>query len=233
MSDQQIILGLGTGRCGTVSLGTFLDTQPDTRIFHEGHISGDKHSRVLHEASIGKSDGDRHLFRWNGSSEEVLLYLENLSQHVEAQRCGDVAYYFLPHAEAVLERWPDTKFVILKRERSATVESYLRKTEGRNHWMDHEGSQWQTDSAFDPTFPTLDASSKRAAVERYWDLYYERVDQLLNLYPDSFLLRNMHDLNTRDGRREILSFLGYENKKMVLSGTYKENTGGKSKKARA
>jgi len=190
---------------------------------HEGHVRGNRYNRVVHEAGIEESKGDRHLFRWNGSSQEVLSYLENLGEHLKTQRFGDVGYYFLPHVEPILEKWPDAKFVVLKRDRSATVDSYQRKTRGRNHWMDHGGSQWQKDPAFDPTFPTLEASSKRTAVGQYWDLYYERVDHLLDLYPDSFTLHNTYELNTRDGRREILTFLGCENGKMVLSGTYNEN----------
>lgn len=207
MSDQQLIIGLGTGRCGTVSLASFLNAQSNTRVIHEGTIGG-KH----------------HLFHWNGGSDEVITWLETLRQHLRKQRFGDVAYYFLPHVEVILERWPDAKFVVLKRERSATVESYLHKTRGLNHWMDHNGSEWWFDPVYDPTYPTLDAPSKKAAVERYWDLYYHRIDTLLTTYPDAFTLHNMHDLNSLEGRREILSFLGYKADEMVLSGSYRENT---------
>lgn len=223
MVGQQIFIGLGTGRCGTVSLSSFLCGQPNTHVIHEGYAKGDQYNRVVHEERIKGGKGDRHLFRWDGRSKEVVSYLENLGQYLGAQRFGDVGYYFLPHAEAILEKWPEAKFVVLKRERSATVESFLRKTEGRNHWMNHDGSQWQRDSKFDPTFPTLDAPSKRVAVKQYWDLYYERVGDLMKSYPSAFTLHDVHDLNEREGRREILSFLGYNTSEMKLSGTYRRN----------
>jgi len=229
MSSRKLIIGLGTGRCGTVSLSSFLNDQPNTNVVHEGHVKGDKFDRVIHEGDIEKEKGGRHLFRWDGSPEAVFQYLESLRQHSSAKRFGDVAYYFLPYAEAILERWPMSKFVVLKRERSATVDSFLRKTQGRNHWMDHDGSQWENDPDFDPTFPTLDASSKKAALEQYWDLYYRRVDRLLDRYPDSFTLHSVSALNTSKGRKEILSFIGYEGAEMVVSGKYKKNANKRKK----
>lgn len=165
MSDRRLILRLGPCRCGTVFLSSLLDAQPNTCVVHEGHVKENRYNRVVHEASIEESKGDRHLFRWNGSSQGVLSYLENLSAYLEAQRFGDVDYYCL-HVEPIFEKWPDAKFVVLKRNRSATVDSCQRKTRARNHWMDHDGSQWQTGSAFDSTFPTLNASPKRVAVGR-------------------------------------------------------------------
>lgn len=224
MSDQQLIIGLETGRCGTVSLSLFLNDQPSTNVVHEGHVRGDKSDRVLHEGNIEEGGGNRHIFQWNGSSGEVLSYLEGLRQHSRTRRFGDVAYYFLPYAEAILEKWPTSKFVVLKRERSATVDSFLRKTRGRNHWMDHDGSRWKKDPDFDPTFPALDASSKRVALEKYWDLYYERVDRLLDRHPDSLTLHRVSALNTVEGRRKILSFLGYKKDEMMVSEKYKMNS---------
>ncbi len=206
MPDQQLIIGLGTERCGTVSLASFLDDQPGTRVIHEG---------ALQE--------ERHLFNWDVNSDKVVAYLEQLEQRLGTRRFGDVAFYFLPHAEAIVKRWPNAKFVVLQRPRSETVESYMRYTSDRNHWMSHDGSKWEHDPTWDPKFPTLDAHSKEAAVAKYWDLYYRRIDALIEMHPDAFSLYAMRDLNKREKRKKILAFLEYKTEEMVLSNNYREN----------
>lgn len=90
--------------------------------------------------------------------------------------------------------------------------------------MDHEGSEWEPDPVYDPTFPTLEVSSKEEALMKYWDLYYKRTDALMATHPDSFTLHSMNNLNNAEGRRAILSFLGYQSDEMVLTGSYRENT---------
>ena len=59
---------------------------------------------------------------------------------------------------------------------------------------------------------------------KYWDLYYQRTDALMETYPDAFSLHDMRDLNSREEREKILSFLGYTSDKMVVSNTYRKNT---------
>jgi hypothetical protein len=185
-----LVIGLGTGRCGTHSLAKLLDDQPDARVTHEL--------------------GDRPVMPWRHD--------ENLAQgavlHFEGQQhdglFGDVAFYWLNYAEDLLRAFPNAKFVVLKRDREETVESYCRWSPGRNHWADHMGLQW-IECPWDWCFPSYPTSmEKEEAITRYWDEYYRETDRLAGLYPGNFCQLATRDLNSESQVTQLLKWLGVE-----------------------
>lgn len=189
-----LIIGLGTGRCGTVSLATLLDAQPNVSVTHES----------------------TPLLPWTISLRDLDDKLESL-MHRNVRMAGDIAYYYLPYVEHIILRSPDVKFVCLRRAKEEVVRSYMVKTEGRNHWMVHDGNDWTLDPKWDPTYPKFNATNKESAVSAYWDTYYEEVERLVKSHPTSVQIFDIEkSLNTAEGVNELLEFVGIPQSDRVL-----------------
>lgn len=189
----RLVVGLGTGRCGTRSLAALLDAQPGAHVTHE------RFYKALH---------------WQGAEPVVgkLLAAARDGDGIE----GDVASAYLPYGEFILARTNDARFVCLERERDATVASFLAKTRDKaDHWRPGAGSMRHT--GWNPSFPDYDHRiSKEAAIGRYWDDYHRRAAALAAAYPDHFALFPVEVLNSAEGQREVLDFVGVPGDSQVL-----------------
>ena len=122
------------------------------------------------------------------------------------QFVGDVSFYNLPYANNIINDYPDVKFVILQRDRTETIRSYLKKTSGRNHWQDHKGSGFRL-CPWDQCYPKFTANNKEHALEQYWELYYNTckdIDQSRCFWMST------SELNEETKCKEMLTFCGYE-----------------------
>lgn len=203
-----LVLGLGSGRCGTTSLRLFLDLQRDVSVTHELNF-----------------EGIRQPLPWQV---DIALAGRRVQQLLRrpASIKGDIGFYWLPYSEWILGRFADTRFICLQRNKPDTVESFLRRTEGRNHWVEHGGTHWQLDEVWDKAFPKYDIQGKRAAVARYWDEYYATAERLQGEYPDNFRIFPVDTLNSRQGQDAILSFLGIAPADMIFTPAFRLNTSG-------
>ena len=183
---KRLIIGLGSGRCGTVSLSVLLNQSPEANITHEA----------------------RPLTPWNVDTGHITDKLGQMMTRSSAI-VGDVAYSYLPYVDQLATRVPEALFVCLRRDRfEDVVESLLRKTERTNHWADHDGSVWETDQHWDPTMPSYPPMDKRLAVERYVTEYYQMAEELESRNPDRFRIFATSSLNSPLGVRAILAFCG-------------------------
>ena len=156
--QPQVVIGIGTGRCGTLSLALLLDRQPDARVQHEPEV-------------------DQGFFPWDTDSisqrrDLVARHYELLHAH-HRPLVGAVHYAYLPYAEEYIAQDPTVKIIALQRPRGEVVTSWLRFTEGTNHWQPPPGrpqNRWE--KSF-PSFP--DAADKAVAIGLYWDEYNTRV----------------------------------------------------------
>jgi hypothetical protein len=183
---RQIVIGLGTGRCGTQSLAVILNQQGSARVEHERH-------------------GPE--IAWQGDEARVAAFVRQCAAASELDLVGDIAFYYLPYVEHILALAPDARFVCLKRDRKATVDSYLTWTDGRNHWMRHNGIKWRLDK-WDRCYPKYPAADKAEAIGRYWDDYYRRADALESAYPHAFQVFATEWLNSAEGQHTLFDFLG-------------------------
>ena len=88
----------------------------------------------------------------------------------------------------------------------------MKKTEGRNHWIEHEGDKWQLDDKYDGCFPKYKTKSKEEAIEKYWDEYYKISEMFEQKYPNNFKVFNMkYLLNTKEGIENMFDFIGIDN----------------------
>lgn len=182
MNNKQLIIGLGTGRCGTVSLSRLFSNQSNSFVSHE-----------------------RSRLPWNVDAAKYNTVFKNIHS-TEHQYIGDVSFYNLPYVDSIICDYPNVKFVVLRRNLTDTVKSYLKKTTGRNHWQQHGGKGFRL-CPWDQCYPKFEASSKQHALEQYWNLYYdtcEKIDQ-----SKCFWL-NTNDLNNESKCKEMLAFCGFD-----------------------
>ncbi len=199
--EKKLIFGIGTGRCGTVSLCELLNNQKFTHFTHE----------------------KRPLLSWNGPK---AILDERIGKILlqEGRYVGEIAFFYLPYVEYILNNYPDAKIICLKRAASKVVKSYMEKTRRRNHWMKHSGLIWKR-CEWDKCYPKYKSLTKRNALRKYWKEYYETVDHLKSAHPESILLMDMHEaLNTKTGIRQLLNFVGIEKEHLVVKKHIRKNT---------
>jgi len=153
---------------------------------------------------------------------------------------GDIAYYYLMYVDNILSVYPGVKFVCIKRDKKQTVDSWMRKSEiprwrslriadrlkaiitrapyheSYNFWQEHDGSEFAFNPTWDSTFPKFEANSKREAIEKYWEFYYDKADDLEKAHPENFKIFDIGDMSHSEGVVRILSFVGIPEKQMVV-----------------
>ena len=181
----QLVIGLGTGRCGTQSLAVVLNYQNGARVTHERYGA----------------------IAWQGDEDRVATCVRLCAMAPGLDLAGDVAFYYLPYVEQILGLVPSAKFVCLKRDRKVTVNSYLTKTRHKNHWIQHPGTEWRLDT-WDRCYPKYPVTDKAQALGMYWDEYYRRAADLEAAHPAAFRVYDIDILSTEEGQNALFDFLG-------------------------
>ncbi len=181
----KIVIGLGTGRCGTVSLQRMLNQLDSSFFTHRGFM-----------------------LPWYGEKSAAVKKMRVFLQETNKRVVGDIGFYWLPYVEEMIKNFPGIKFVCLKRNRRETIKSFMKETEGRNHWMRHDGTIWKRDVIWDRCYPKFDAVSKEQALEMYWDTYYSEAERLERMYSSSFKIFSIDMLSSSESFQEILRFIG-------------------------
>ena len=184
---KQLIFGLGTGRCGTVSLTKLLNAQPGTKIKHEVYT-----------------------LPWEPDETKLYNSIHSILGY-DSGRVGDVAYYWLPYISRILADYHDAKFICLYRDKESMVRSFINHTPGRNYWTKPDSihqtlNKWER-RVTDLSFPQYNAN-KPDALGEYWEEYQERTTTWAGLCPNNFKTWPMEILNTREGLSEIFDFIG-------------------------
>ena len=193
--EKQLIISIGTGRSGSVSLSQFLSHQKNMRVLHEGKIE---------EKKI------RTLIKWKNNSSELFQWIDFLSRYnSEKHFFGDTGMYFLPYTKEIIQQYPNVKIIGLVRDKESVVNSYLNKTKGRNHWFNHDGTKWETDDKWDPCYPKYNESDKKKALELYWEDYDKTTKELQIKFPKQVKMWTIEEFNTEFGKNNILDFIGY------------------------
>ena len=212
--NKQLIISIGTGRCGSVSLSKFLSAQDKVSVLHEGRLD----SRKIRKLIKWENDED-NLFEW-------LEFLLSLDGH---KFVGDTGMYYLQYIEQIIDKYPEVKIIVMERNKEEVVKSYIKKTKGRNHWFNHDGKEWEKDDKWDPCYPKYDNSNKQEALENYWEDYKNQTDNLILKFPEKIKKWTIQALNTTSGKNEILNFLNY-NLDRNINQEFKHNTKLKSEK---
>ena len=207
---QSIILGIGTGRCGTASLAKVLNQQSDAVCsFDEPPLLPWQHT-----------DGPR----------VIRERFARFRLHGKKRLLGDCASFYLPYIEDAIAAEPDIRIVCLKRPREEVVASFCQWLDQTmplptNHWAKQPAPGWHHDPVRTRTYPQYDMQNREEGVRRYWDEYYQRVGELIERYPEHIRLFDTYEaLNTEAGLRELLGFVGIPPERQVLAvGTRVDN----------
>jgi hypothetical protein len=186
---KTIIIGCGTGRCGSTSLAKLIGGCEDAVCMHER----------------------RPLLPWVFNEDLFQERVQWFSAST-AGITGDVAYFYLPYLEKLIGVFPHLKVVYLERSRQAVIDSFMWKTLWHNRWYDHNGTQWIKDNVWDPTFPKYGLKDKAQAIGAYWDDYRKRTMRFARRFPGNVLLVQTEELNTVRGQQRIFCFLAIPEK---------------------
>jgi len=107
LENRRLIIGLGSGRCGTTSLAHLLNIQEDSDVTHEYHV-----------------EGIFNLLEDSVHSLALFCLIDILGR--EAKVVGDVSYYWLRYAKILTSFSGDVRFICLQRDKEATIESFMK-----------------------------------------------------------------------------------------------------------
>jgi len=199
--EPTALIGCGSGRCGTRSLANLINKQSRWECEHEKNSSQPLPWKVDHALAYDRID-------WFN----------------ERNKRGDVAFYYLPYVELMLEEVIGLKVVCLKRDMHETVDSFLRWmarrwNPPRNPWIDHDGKKWTKNEKWDAPYPNIEIpisglapeEYKREQIKLYWINYYEQAEWLQDRYSDRFRIFDIDVLNEREKQKKLFNFIGIEN----------------------
>lgn len=136
---------------------------------------------------------------------------------------GDVASFYLPYVEEIIEGEPDIRMVCIKRPREEVVASFCRMLDQTcqlptNHWAKHPAPGWHHDPLWTRIFPQYDTQNREEGIGRYWDEYYWLAAELATRHSENIRIFDMQEtLNTESGLRAMLNFVGIPAEKQVLT----------------
>jgi hypothetical protein len=207
--QQRIVLGMGSGRCGTLSLAHVLGRQPGVMISHED-------PPLLHwRREPGRDVILERFARWRRTRQAAIV--------------GDVASFYLPYVEDAIALEPAIRIVCLKRPREEVVRSFCQWLDRvqplpTNHWAEEPVAGWYHDPVWTRIFPQYDIQDREEGIRRYWDEYYATVEELVARYPEHIRVFDMDRvLNTPEGLRELLAFVGIPPERQVVAAGLRAN----------
>jgi hypothetical protein len=196
----EVILGLGSGRCGSTTLTAAFEGLPDACATHE----------------------NPPLVDWQPTEEQLQFHFDRfrlLAGYYAVVH--DASHSWLHSLERFFAEFPTGKAIGLHRDTAACVRSYLRiKGTGRgsiNHWVPPNNGIWGTGPA-DPSYPSyavstdpssnLDAA-KAELIERYVQEYNQTLHSKAASHPDRLLLVSTETMNTAETAARLKDFLGW------------------------
>ena len=195
MADQPqtLVIGIGSGRCGTHSLARLLNEQHDASVTHEMRP-------LLPWAVLDGGDAIKARVRRIRGRQAALV--------------GDVASFYLPYLEQLMALEPDVRIVCLKRPCDEVVESFCQWLDRTNilpinHWAAKPNVGWYHDPVWSTIFPKYESTDREEGIRRYYHEYYETAGRFATRYPRNVRVFEMHEaLNAAEQQRELLAFVG-------------------------
>jgi hypothetical protein len=194
-----VVLGLGSGRCGSTSLTALVGSAGDSIATHE----------------------NPPLVYWEPLAEQRDFHFERLTRLAgHFALVFDASHWWLNLAEAFLAHFPGGKIVGLHRELEACARSFLaRKALGRgsiNHWAPAGNGIWRH-NIWDPVYPTYPAPASAAldpdgakleSIRRYVREYNDALHALAERWPARVFLMGTEELADAAAQRRLFAFLG-------------------------
>jgi len=189
ITEFKLVIGAGSGRCGTTSFAHFLNAQQGAIVSHETFSKTLPWDRVGQKVFVDK--------------------LIRRGQNSGARYYGDVALQWTNNIPLLVDR--GAKVVVLKRGREEFIGSFLRKSRNRNNWQ-HKKNGGTPRSPWFNCFPKFPGPSKAKALGQYWDHVYNELvpSSLEECGPDNVLVVYVDALNSERGLKRILDWIGID-----------------------
>ncbi len=104
-------------------------------------------------------------------------------QECDKALAGDVASFYLPYVETLLQQNDQIRFVCLKRPCEEVVRSFCQWVDRihsapTDHWSREPKDEFHYDQVWSAIFPKFDAVSREDAIHQYWNHYYTVAESL-------------------------------------------------------
>jgi hypothetical protein len=193
----QLVIGLGTGRCGSTSLSAMLGTIANSCCTHE----------------------TPPLIFWNPQREQVDFHIKRFRMLAGYYSLvADVSHWWLNSIEQVFNHFPEAKIIGLIRDPDDCAMSFLRiqglGKGSHNPWIARSNGIWRTGN-WDPTYPSypLPACSEKRPdraklklITRYVKEYNAQLEEMARTAPNSVKLVRTEELSHDAVQEEIFQF---------------------------
>lgn len=201
--SNTMVMGIGTGRCGTLCLSDFMKQQPQMAVCSHEHLK----------------------WPWYARPEDITINGLGRYTPYENSVVGEVGSFLLPHVRRISEFFKETKLIVIKRDKAKTVQSWMGKThKTHNYWVPHTLGIWK-DDPWDRMFPKFDMERepKEKAISAYYDMYYQSCEDLKKDF--EVLEIRTETLDEMVTRRKICLFCGFDLKKCRFHVPCRKNEG--------
>ena len=221
-SKKTILIGIGTGRSGTLAFSKLLDNQPNTKITHEWRRCINLDWNIPSgNPELAEKLAERRLNDYLRRGELIV---------------GDVALWYLPYVDFFLTSKAysntDVKIIALKRKREDCIESFYTWFSKWRHfpWITDESrakTAFKDNKNYDQCYPKyqvdenslfstktnkipLNQVTIRDGAAVYYDDYYEQVDKLIEKFGDEKIrvLDSYEILNNQTLQIELFKWAG-------------------------
>ncbi len=197
----QVILGLGTGRCGSTSLAAAFRSVDNALATHE----------------------NPPMMFWQPQSEQMEFHLKRLGLLCNYYSVVfDAAHWWLNAMDVFFERFPQGRVVGLHRQMESCVTSFL-KIKGvepgtANHWALPDNGIWKP-NVWDPCYPSYAVSpglefdyyrAKGTQIQWYVDTYNQQLQELAGARPDRVMLLSTESLDQPQVAKKLGDFVGVQ-----------------------
>ena len=211
---NKLVIGLGTGRCGTRSLTSLFQEWGIPSSHEKYRLYWEPNKKQLSEA-LGQMVSDVG-FYWLNYVDLVIeqcpdakficlkrnkeRMVASFARSFKSPLAHKIAWINHPDGEEVT-RYCDT----------VTQEDLDNMDLATRECVE---ADWDTPYAMRVTlpglyFPAYDENDAEGSLRTYWDKYYAKSRKWQDLYPENFMIIDMNKaLNTENGRKEIQNFIG-------------------------
>ena len=163
-----------------------------------------------------------------GESGEDIIMGKNIYENTSSNQkqfkiFGEVCFYVLPYLEILINNFPYLKFICTTKSRKKTYNDIIKdvtneknfllrlfffRKKFKNHFIKHDGKEWQKDYILDKCYPKFELESLDKAIEEYIDLYYSNIKRIEKKYPNNLKIFYSDELKSKYGKKKIFSFIG-------------------------
>jgi hypothetical protein len=184
---KKIVVGYGTGRCGTKSLAEFLDQQDGFNVTHE---------------KVG--------IHWEMALNDPIDTVDNMLRDRPEKIVGDVTFAWIKWLWLILGRYQGSKAINLVRPLDDVIESFWnfkKNVTDDNHFR--PGETWLA-YPFNSFRPTKDEMVRTLKMYRLLEASVRKT------YPHSIFVLEMEELNDPSVLQQMLEWLDFGQEEYIL-----------------